>query len=83
MKKFIKNLVFYIEGKNQSFSMEILKIFSMKKIIKIINLFIESPEKNYFLTDVAKPRQVNITTTFRILNKLAEKGFLKTKIVER
>lgn len=61
--------------------MEILKDLFDEKIIKIINLFIDSPEKKYFLTDVANLAKVNITTTFRILNKLAEKGFLKTQII--
>jgi len=61
--------------------MEILKDLFDEKIIKIINLFIDNPEKNYFLTDVANLTKVNITTTFRILNKLSEKGFLKTKII--
>lgn len=61
--------------------MEILKDLFDEKIIKIINLFLNNPEKKYFLTDVSKLSQVNITTTFRILNKLAEKGFLKTAVI--
>ncbi len=61
--------------------MEILKDLFDEKIIKIINLFIENSEKKYFLTDVANLTKVNITTTFRILNKLAEKGFLRTQII--
>ncbi|OGJ21312.1 hypothetical protein A3K73_05665 [Candidatus Pacearchaeota archaeon RBG_13_36_9] len=61
--------------------MEILKDLFDEKIVRIINLFMENPEKNYFLTDVANLAKVNITTTFRILNKLSEKGFLKTKII--
>ncbi len=61
--------------------MEVLKDLFDEKILKIINLFIENPDKKYFLTDVSKVTHVNITTTFRILNKLAEKGFLKTKVM--
>jgi predicted transcriptional regulator len=61
--------------------MEVLKNLFDEKILKIITLFIENPDKKYFLTDVSKSAKVNITTTFRILNKLAEKGFLKRKVM--
>jgi len=61
--------------------MDVLKDLFDEKILKIISLFIENPSKRYFLSDVANSTQVNITTTFRILNKLAEKGFLKTAVI--
>lgn len=60
--------------------MNILKDLFDEKIIKIISLFLENPGKKFFLSDVANSTKVNITTTFRILNKLSEKGFLKTAI---
>ncbi len=61
--------------------MEVLKDLFDEKILKVITLFIENPDKKYFLTDVSKLTGVNITTTFRTLNKLAKKGFLKTKVM--
>jgi len=61
--------------------MDILKDLFDEKIIKIISLFIENPGKKYFLSDVANITKVNITTTFRILNRLSEKGFMKTAVI--
>ena len=61
--------------------MDVLKDLFDEKIISVISLFIENPEKKYFLSDVANSTKINITTTFRILNKLVEKSFLKPTIV--
>jgi len=61
--------------------MEILKDLFDEKIVRIINLFIENPQKKYSLTDVSNFSKVNITTTFRILHKLSEKDFLKAKVI--
>ena len=61
--------------------MEILKDLFDEKIIEIINLFIENPEKKYFLSDVANKTKVNITTTLRILQRLSEKGYLKMTVI--
>ncbi|MBR9706413.1 helix-turn-helix domain-containing protein [Candidatus Pacearchaeota archaeon] len=61
--------------------MEVLKDLFDEKILEIINLFMENPEKRYFLSDVANITKINVTTTFRILNKLVSKGFLRATIV--
>lgn len=61
--------------------MEVLKDLFDEKIIEIINLFVENPEKKYFLSDVANKTKVNITTTLRILQRLSEKGYLKTTAI--
>jgi len=61
--------------------MEILKDLFDEKIIEVINLFIENPEKKYFLSDVANKTKINMTTTFRILNKLVSKKFLNATIL--
>ena len=61
--------------------MEVLKDLFDEKIIEIITLFSENPEKRFFLSDVANQTKVNVTTTFRILNKLSEKDYLKTTII--
>lgn len=61
--------------------MDILKDLFDEKIIEVINLFLENPEKRYCLTDVSNLTKVNVATTFRILNKLAAKQFIRTIIV--
>ena len=61
--------------------MEVLKDLFDEKILKVIQLFVDAPQKKFFLSDVSKASGVNITTCFRILNKLSEKGFLKTSVL--
>lgn len=61
--------------------MDILRDLFDEKIIAVINLFMDNPEKRYCLTDVSNMTKVNIATTFRILNKLIVKGFIKTIII--
>jgi hypothetical protein len=61
--------------------MEVLKDLFDEKIVEVISLFVENPEKKYFLTDVSNITRINITTTFRILNKLVSKNFLKQSLV--
>ncbi|MGV8151943.1 MAG: helix-turn-helix domain-containing protein [Candidatus Nanoarchaeia archaeon] len=61
--------------------MDILKEFFDEKVIDIMNLFFERPEKQFYLTEVSHLSKVNITTAFRILNKLTQKGFLKASMI--
>jgi len=61
--------------------MNVLKDLFDEKIIEIINLFVENPEKRFFLSDVANQTKVNVTTTLRILQKLSQKGYLKTTTI--
>jgi len=61
--------------------MEILKDLFDEKVVEIINLFLENPEKRYCLTDVSSLAKVNVATTFRILNKLVDKQFIKSIII--
>ena len=63
--------------------MEILKDLFDEKIIKIINLFLENPDKRYSLTDISNLAKVNVATTSRILNKLIEKRFIKSVVIGR
>jgi DNA-binding MarR family transcriptional regulator len=83
LKRFIKIVFHYKTGKIRVkfIEMDVLKDLFDEKIISVISLFIENPEKKYFLSDVANSTKINITTTFRILNKLVEKSFLKPTIV--
>jgi len=52
-----------------------------EKIIEVISLFIENPNKKYFLSDVSNKTKINMTTTFRILNKLVSKRFLRATVL--
>lgn len=61
--------------------MDILKDLFDEKIIGVINLFLDNPEKRYCLTDISNITKVNIATTFRILNKLIAKGYIKTIVI--
>jgi len=61
--------------------MDILKDLFDEKVIEIINLFLDNPEKRFCLTDISSFTKVNIATTFRILNKLISKSFIRTIII--
>jgi hypothetical protein len=61
--------------------MEILKDLFDEKIIVVVNLFMENPEKQFYLTEVSNKTKVNVATTFRILNKLVSQGFIKAEVI--
>jgi sugar-specific transcriptional regulator TrmB len=61
--------------------MDILKDLFDEKVIEIVNLFLDNPEKRFCLTDISSLSKVNIATTFRILNKLISKGFVRTIVI--
>jgi len=63
--------------------MEALKDLFDEKIVGVVELFIENPGKRFFLSDIANKTKINITTTFRILNRLVEKDFVKSTIIEK
>ncbi len=61
--------------------MEILKDLFDEKIIEIINIFLDNPEKQYSLTEISELSKVNVATTSRILNKLIKKKFIKSIVI--
>jgi hypothetical protein len=61
--------------------LSILKELFDEKVVKIINLFFEHPDKQFYLSEVSNLSKVNIATTFRILNKLVIREFLKTNTI--
>ena len=61
--------------------MEILKDLFDKRIMSILNLFIKNPEKEFYLSEVSRLVKINISTTFRILNKLVEKNYIKANLI--
>ncbi len=60
---------------------EVLKDLFDEKLIEIINLFIERPTKQFYLSEVAKLAKVNVATTFRNLNRLVSQGILTIKVI--
>ena len=62
-------------------NLNILKDLFDEKVIGIMNIFINNPEKQFYLSELSKLSRINISTTFRILNKLSEQGFLKMVVI--
>jgi PAS domain S-box-containing protein len=56
--------------------MDILKDLFDEKLIEIINIFLENPDKTFSLTDISNISKVNVATTFRIIRKLISKEFV-------
>jgi len=52
-----------------------------QKIIGVINIFLEHPEKRLTLSEIAILSKVNITTTFRIINRLLTRDFISSTLV--
>jgi hypothetical protein len=62
-------------------NLSILKGLFDEKIISILNLFIENPYKQHYLSEISSLSKINVSTTFRVLNKLTTQGFLKVTLV--
>lgn len=63
-----------------------LKIFKGlfdDKILNVLNIFIKHPEKQYYLSEIARLSEVNVASTFRILNKLVTQEILKVTLIGR
>ena len=55
----------------------ILKELFDEKILKVLDALIANPEKKFYLSEISSITGVNISTAFRILNKLIEQQFVK------
>lgn len=55
---------------------DIFKELFDEKVVKVISLFLENPERQFSLSEISSMAKVNISTTYRILNKLAGKNFI-------
>ena len=75
MKKFIKHHPFKI------YIMEILKEFFDKKIVIVMQIFLNNPEKNFTITEISKRTGLGTATSFRIIKKLNSKKFLKKILI--
>ena len=60
---------------------KVLRELFDEKIIKIIRLFLESPNKEFYLTEISNKASVNISTTSRILKNLSQSDFIETTIM--
>jgi DNA-binding IscR family transcriptional regulator len=57
--------------------MQILRELMDSKLIELLDIFLNNPDKEFSLTELSKHSKVNITATFRIIKKLAEKKFIQ------
>jgi cobalamin biosynthesis Co2+ chelatase CbiK len=62
-------------------NLNLLKGLFDEKIINIMGVFIKNPYKQFSLSEVAEKAGINVSTTFRVLNKLSEQGFLKVIMI--
>lgn len=62
---------------------EILKDLVDEKIVKILKALAKSPDKAFYLTELTNITGVNVSSTFRVIKKLIESGFVKSKVIGR
>jgi DNA-binding MarR family transcriptional regulator len=63
--------------------LELLQELFDEKIVKILSIFAKDPDRKFYLTEVTKITNVNVSTTFRILNSLVKKEFVRSVIIGR
>ena len=56
---------------------DVLRELFDSKVISVVNVFLEYPERHFSLSEVSNLAKVHIATTFRVLNKLMEKEFIR------
>ena len=57
--------------------MEILRKLFDDKILVVIGAFLDNPDRKFSLTQIASMSGVNISTTFRIIEKIVDKGIVE------
>ncbi|MCA9485215.1 MAG: hypothetical protein KC506_00015 [Nanoarchaeota archaeon] len=60
---------------------DLLRDLFDEKIVKIISVFLEEPDKQFSLTQTASESKVNIATTLRIIDKLTKKDILEQTLI--
>lgn len=60
---------------------DVLRDLFDDKIIKVLEVFIENPNKHLSLSEVSEKANVHVATTFRIVNKLVKKEFVRTILI--
>lgn len=56
---------------------DVLRELFDEKIIRIINIFLEEPEKHFSLTQTSSMAKVNVATTLRILERLVKRDIVE------
>lgn len=56
---------------------DVLRELFDEKIIRVINIFLEEPEKHFSLTQTSSISKVNVATTLRILERLVKKEIIE------
>jgi hypothetical protein len=62
---------------------DVLRELFDEKIIKILTLFLDEPEKHFSLTEASSVSGVNVATALRILDKLVKKGVVEITLMGR
>ena len=64
-------------------NIQILKELFDDKILKVLKLFIDNKSKKYYLREISRLTGISPATTYRILNKLVDKNFLKIEKIKK
>lgn len=54
-----------------------------RKIIKVLNIFLENKDKEFHLREVAKESKVPLASAFRIVSKLIELGLVEQIVIRK
>lgn len=77
IEKYLNNS--YIEKRMEE--IDILKGLFDEKILDVINLFAKHPEKQFYLSEISKMSNVNVSSTFRIVQKLIDNEVIKSTTI--
>ena len=64
-------------------NLKILESLFDKKKLKVLKLFLQEKDKEFYLREVAKSTGVSIATTFRIIQKLASLNLIDVIIINK
>ncbi|GBE20014.1 MAG TPA: hypothetical protein ENG87_02075 [Candidatus Pacearchaeota archaeon] len=62
---------------------DILKGLFDEKIIQIIDIFLDNPNRQFSLTQVSSVSNINIATTMRMLEKLVKQNIVELILIEK
>lgn len=64
-------------------SKELLEKLFDQKILKVIRLFFDNPEEDFYIREVSKKTKLPVSTTFRIMNKLKDLDIIRLKRMKK
>ena len=62
---------------------ELLEGIFDEKRVRILKEFVNKPNEEFYLREMAKTANVSPATTYRVLNQLKDQGVLKLKVVKK